>query len=140
MFAKKRNSRRRFTINITPLIDVLFLLLIFFMVSSTFVEKPGIEVTLPQAKTAALNRADDTIVTIEHDGTMYFNAEKIQHHELSNRLAQVQLKNINEPIILQADENVAYKTVVFVMDTARQLGFSNIISLTLHEGTPPANE
>ncbi len=140
MFAEKKTHRQRSVINITSLIDVLFLLLIFFMVSSTFVEKPGIEVTLPQAKTATLNRADETIVTIEQDGTLYFNDEKIQPQELHNRLAQVQLKNIDEPIILQADENVAYKTVVFVMDTARQLGFSNIVSLTLHEGAPPANE
>lgn len=137
MFAQHRPKRQRSTINITPLIDVLFLLLIFFMVSSTFVEKPGIEVSLPQAKTATVSRADETIISIEQDGTLYFNEEKIRPDELYNRLAQVQLKNINEPIILQADENVAYKMVVLVMDTARQLGFSNIVSLTLPSEKSP---
>ena len=130
MFLEKKAKKRNLTINITPLIDVIFLLLIFFMVSSTFVEQPGIELSLPQAKTSSMKRAEETIITLDKDGTIYFNADKIDKTQLYNKLAELQLKKDKKPLVLQADENVAYKTVVFVMDTARELGFSDILALT----------
>ena len=130
MFLEKKQKKRNLAINITPLIDVIFLLLIFFMVSSTFVEQPGIELTLPQAKTSSVKRAEETIITLDKDGNIYFNADKIDPNQLYNKLSELQLKKEKKPLVLQADENVAYKTVVFVMDTARELGFSDILALT----------
>ncbi|MCD6459903.1 biopolymer transporter ExbD [bacterium] len=130
MFFEKKEKKRNLTINITPLIDVIFLLLIFFMVSSTFVEQPGIELSLPKAKTSSIKRAEETIITIDKDGSIYFNADKIKSTQLYNKLAELQLKKNKKQLVMQADENVAYKTVVFVMDTARELGFTDILALT----------
>jgi len=130
MFLEKKSKKRNLAINITPLIDVIFLLLIFFMVSSTFVEQPGIELTLPQAKTSSIKRAEETIITLDKDGNIYFNADQIDRNQLYNKLSELQLKRDKKPLVLQADENVAYKTVVFVMDTARELGFLDILALT----------
>jgi biopolymer transport protein ExbD len=109
---------------------VLFLLLIFFMVSSTFIEKPAIELSLPKAKTSELKRTDEIIISLDKEGNMFLDGIKIQPDQLSTKLGGFQLKKKQGQIILEADENVAYKTVVFVMDTARDLGFTNIVALT----------
>lgn len=139
MFVEYRVKRKsKLGINITPLIDVIFLLLIFFMVSSSFIEKPAIELTLPQAKTAQLKRAEETIISVDKDGTIYVNSEKILPHQLRQKLGEIQLTKHEEQIILQADEDVAYKTIIFVMDTARDIGFKNIVALTTK--TEPADE
>lgn len=131
MFADTvRKKRKNLGINVTPLIDVLFLLLIFFMVSSTFIEKPGIDLTLPQAKTAELSRTENTIVSVDKDGNIFINAEKVPAEKLEKKLAAVQLKKHDDQLVLQADENVPYKIIVFIMDTARNIGFKNIVALT----------
>lgn len=130
MFAQHTPRKRNYVINLAPLIDVLFLLLIFFMVSSTFIEKPGIDLSLPKAKTSELKRTDEIIITLDKEGNMFFEGMKIDPAQLSVKLGGLQLKNKQGQIILEADENVAYKTVVFVMDTARDLGFTNIVALT----------
>ncbi len=131
MFADSvRKKKKNLGINITPLIDVLFLLLIFFMVSSTFIEKPGIDLTLPQAKTAELSKTEDTIVSVDKDGNIFINAKKVPSDKLENKLASIQLEKHEDQLVLQADENVPYKVIVFIMDTARNIGFKNIVALT----------
>ncbi len=131
MFAEPRKHKKNTIINITPLIDVVFQLVIFFAVTTTFGEKPSIELILPQAKTAQLARMEETVITLDKDGNIFFNATKIQPDQLRNKLTEIQLSNKSDgQIVLQADERVAYKTVVFVMDTAREIGFKNVVSLT----------
>jgi len=131
MFADSdRKNKKTLGINITPLIDVLFLLLIFFMVSSTFIEKPGIDLTLPQAKTAELSKTENTIVSVDKDGNIFINAEAVPSDKLEEKLAIIQLEKHDDQLVLQADENVPYKIIVFIMDTARNIGFKNIVALT----------
>lgn len=130
MFAQERSRRSRYNINIAPLIDVLFLLLIFFMVSSTFIEKPGIDLSLPQAKTSEMQRAENIIITLDTLGALYVNGEKIEQSQLRNKLMEMRLKKNEDAIVLEADENIPYKHVVFVMDTARDIGFNSIVALT----------
>lgn len=131
MFAERKPRKKSSIINITSLVDVQFIMLLFFMISSTFVEKPGIDLLLPQAKTAELKRTDDIIITIDKKGTLYCNGTKIDCDNLRNKLGELQLQGKSKAqIVLEADENVAYKTVVFVMDTARDMGFSNMVALT----------
>ncbi|MEW6536508.1 MAG: biopolymer transporter ExbD [Candidatus Auribacterota bacterium] len=131
MFAEEINQKKKMGINITPLIDVVFLLLIFFMVSSTFIEKPGIDLSLPKAKTAEMQKAENIIITLDKTGVIYINGEKISPDILGKELSKLRLeKSADEPVILEADENIPYKDVIFVMDTARDIGFSSIVALT----------
>jgi len=131
MFAESRKIKKNTIINITPLIDVVFQLVIFFAVTTTFVEKPAIELILPHAKTAQLSRAEETVITLDKDGNIFFNSTNIDPKELRTKLSEMQLSKSGAQIVLQADERVAYKTVVFVMDTARETGFKNVVSLTM---------
>ena len=69
----RTGRKRKVSINITPLIDVLFLLLIFFMVSSTFLEQPGIKLELPHAKSAVVVEQKDYILFIDKESKMFLN-------------------------------------------------------------------
>jgi biopolymer transport protein ExbD len=117
-------------VNITPLIDVVFLLLIFFMVSTTFERESEIEVTLPQAAIDAPVKDDFVIqVTINSEGTYFINGQRVINSQTST-LKQAMLKvaegRQDPPIIVSADANATHQAVVRVMDAARQLGFVHL--------------
>ncbi|WP_455210354.1 ExbD/TolR family protein [Kaarinaea lacus] len=117
-------------VNITPLIDVVFLLLIFFMVSTTFERESEIEVTLPEAAIDAPVEEEFVIeVTINSQGTYFVNGQRVINTQTST-LKQAMLKvaegRQDPPIILSADANATHQAVVRVMDAARQLGFVHL--------------
>lgn len=117
-------------VNITPLIDVVFLLLIFFMVSTTFERESEIEVTLPKAAIDKPVKEDFLIeVTINSEGTYFVNGQRVintQTATLKQALLKVADGRQDPPIIVSADANTTHQSVVKVMDAARQLGFIHL--------------
>lgn len=117
-------------VNITPLIDVVFLLLIFFMVSTTFERESEIEVTLPEAAIDAPVEEEFVIeVTINAQGTYFVNGQRVintQTATLKQAMLKVAEGRQDPPIILSADANATHQAVVRVMDAARQLGFVHL--------------
>lgn len=123
----KVNSKRKPVINITSLIDVLFLLLIFFMVSSTFLEQPGIKLELPHAQSAVVTEQKDYTLFLDKNGEMFLNEEKVTLDNLEIQLKQV-LPNMKEKsLILKADQDALHGMVVRVMDIAKQSGVKKLI-------------
>lgn len=117
-------------VNITPLIDIVFLLLIFFMVSTTFERESEIDVTLPQATIDAPQEQNEVIeVVISSQGEFYVNGKRVINKQVST-LKQALLKVANgredPPIIISADAKATHQSVVTVMDAARQLGFVHL--------------
>jgi len=117
-------------VNITPLIDVVFLLLIFFMVSTTFERESEIEVTLPEAAIDAPVSDDISIeITISAQGIYFVNGKRVLNTQIST-LKQAMIKVSNgkdDPVIIvSADANTTHQSVVKVMDAARQLGFIHL--------------
>ena len=127
-------KRRRITpqVNITSLIDVVLLLLIFFMISTTFVTQPGIRIDLPRAKSQVKNVAQESnTIVITADNAIYINREQIASiEELRVELLTLRQEQQSELIIVKADENVAHGIVVSVMDLAKTSGFSRIAIAT----------
>ncbi|NOZ52320.1 MAG: biopolymer transporter ExbD [Gammaproteobacteria bacterium] len=125
-----RQKKDDLDVNITPLIDVVFLLLIFFMVSTTFDRESEIDVTLPEATQDVPQKKNETIeITISSEGVFYINSQRVINTQLST-LKQALLKVANgredPPIIISADAQTAHQAVVTVMDAARQLGFVHL--------------
>ncbi|MFV2057920.1 MAG: ExbD/TolR family protein [Thiohalomonadales bacterium] len=124
-------NKEELDVNITPLIDVVFLLLIFFMVSTTFDRESEIEVTLPEAAMdKPLDDDNEPLeVTISADGTYFVNGKRVVNTQISI-LKQALIKMANgrrdPPIIISADANTTHQSVVRVMDAARQLGFIHL--------------
>ena len=123
-------KRRKVIINITSLIDVLFLLLIFFMVSSTFVEQPGMKLELPESKSALTEKIRDLVLQINADGTMTLNNENISLENLEDMFKQMLPKLEEKSLVLKADKSVPHGTVVKVMDLAKLSGLEKLIIAT----------
>jgi biopolymer transport protein ExbD len=117
-------------INITSLIDVLFLLLIFFMVSSTFVEKPGMKLDLPQAETAQITQMKEMVVSITPDNTLTLDGKEIAIGDLKSLLETRLKEDADAALILRADQTVTHGMVVEVMDIAKQSGVEKLVIAT----------
>ena len=125
----RERKRKRPIINITSLIDVMFLLLIFFMVSTTFAEQPGIKLKLPSASTAEPSKLERLTLTIDKDGRMFLNDVPVQEEKLRVDLKAAASKP-DATLVLRADRDVPYGYVIHAMDISRQSGIRNIVSLT----------
>jgi len=122
-------------INLTPLIDVVFLLLIFFMVSTTFQHTRALQVALPEAsRQSAAERAPTEIeLTIEADGRMAVNGEPLDNNGKDNIRAALRSlleQPAKQPLTIRADREVAHKHVVRAMDVAAGLGLVNVAIAT----------
>ena len=121
---------KKIALNITPLIDVLFILIIFFTVSSTFLEQPGIELKLPDAESSKTHTAQKVIVYVAEDGSVYLNDASVSLTNLAE-LAKTMLAEQNEKhIVLRADEKVDHGIVIHIMDLLRKRGIYKIIIST----------
>ena len=117
-------------LNIAPLIDVVFLLLIFFMLSSHFVTQPGIKITLPSAATAKLHPEEDIIISITEDSNLYLNEKLVTLENLLKQLKMEIVKTEKKTVIIKADEKINLGLAVKVMDLARQAEAERLIIST----------
>lgn len=116
-------------INVTPLVDVVLVLLIIFMVTAPILQT-GIEVQLPQTRSVqAVDPGQRAVVTISRDELLYFRSNPINFNELGT-LLQEAIGNSSQPIFLQADEDVRWKTIVNVVDEIRQSGYETVSLVT----------
>lgn len=129
--------RRRPVLNVTSLIDVLFLLLIFLMVSSTFLEHPAIELDLPQASTSEPVKVDSLRLAIPDDGRLILEGEEIEPAALRERLREAAGENPKLLLILEADRGADYGRVVEALDAAREAGVKRISAFTRKPADAP---
>jgi len=131
-FRTSENGRRvEAIVDVTPLIDVVFLLLIFFMITTTFVNSPGIEVELPKATNSEQPlHPNDIVIAIGPDGDVIFNHKQVSLDELSALLEGKFTEMTDATVIVQADEEVFHGLVVKVMDLAKAAGFTKLAIAT----------
>ena len=126
----ERGKRIRMHLDIAPLIDIVFLLLIFFMLTANFIMQPGIKLTLPQAATAKPQEEENIIVFITKDNRIYLNDREINIDELKEALKE-ELKTAKKKIvILKADEKINLGLAVKVMDIAKEAGTEGLVIST----------
>ncbi|HQP10185.1 MAG TPA: biopolymer transporter ExbD [Candidatus Omnitrophota bacterium] len=111
-------------IDIAPLIDAIFLLLIFFMLTSSFTFQSGINVKLPKAVTSDIIKEENFIVTITSENVTYLNGTVITLKELKERLSEP--GNQNRPLLIKADRRASVGRIVDVWDLCRELGIEKI--------------
>jgi biopolymer transport protein ExbD len=119
------------TVDLTSLIDVVFLLLIFFMVSTTFDQQALLKVDLPEASVVEdrTEIPDSLELVIDNEGRMYLNDQRLVDSDARTIRAAIEQAagdSRNIPLILRADRQTPHHHVVTVMDVAAQLGFSNL--------------
>ena len=118
-------------LNLTPLIDVVFLLLIFFMVSTTFDKDSRIKVELPEAATQDEKSDEDQVLDIVVDarGRYFVNQKEVVNSDigtLKRAIEKMAAERTDLPVIITADAKATHQSVIKVMDAASQLGFVNM--------------
>jgi biopolymer transport protein ExbD len=119
--------KRRVTIDISAMIDVVFLLLLFFLVTTTFLESPGINLDLPEAKSSTSQQREQLTLMIDKNRRMFFNNEPITKNDFEPILAKALKEDATKTLVIQADQKTDYGLVVFFMDVARILGVKNLV-------------
>jgi len=111
-------------IDIAPLIDIVFQLLIFFMLTSSFVMQPGIKVNLPKAATSEVVRSENVELLVSGENITYFNGKVITTQELKNLLKQFSKRK--QSILIKADRRASLGRVVEIWDMCRDFGIAQI--------------
>lgn len=112
------------------MIDVVFLLLMFFMVTSTFLETPGINLDLPDAESSVNQKSDDLTLVIDESNNIYFRGHQIKKVDFRTELKESLATNKTKTLIIQADEKTGHGMVVYFMDIARLSGIKNLVIAT----------
>ena len=125
--AKKRT---RPTIHLTALIDIVFLLLIFFLLASSFVEQAGVAIIVPEIESEGSGLLPEIIVQIDQNGTILIDDTDVNQRQLTTIL-KLRIKSLaKDTVVIQADRRVQYDTVVEVIDAAKLAGAKNLILVT----------
>lgn len=111
-------------IDIAPLIDMVFQLLIFFMLTSSFVMQPGIKINLPKAVTSEVVKYDNIDIAISAENIIYINGKVMTTQELKGLLRQVAKRNVS--ILIKADKRASLGRVVEIWDMCRDLGVTHV--------------
>jgi len=129
---KFRKARREeVTPDVTPLVDCVFLLLIFFMLSTTFVVSPGIRINLPQAQAEPVrHERQDLRVKVDPEGTVFLGDQRASPEDLGARLRDTARTDRDTLVVIEADEETPHKFVVDVMDRAKSSGLSRLAIAT----------
>ena len=118
-------------IDIAPLIDIVFQLLIFFMLTSSFIMQPGIKVNLPKAVTSETVKAENIEIMVTSENVTYLNGKVITNTELKASLKQAAKRN--QTILIKADRRASLGRVVEIWDMARDIGVTQINIATNQE-------
>lgn len=122
----RRRKNTVLGVDLTPMIDVVFQLILFFLVSTTFAVLPAINVNLPESETSQAQPVAGITVTATSDGRLFFNEEKVTVQTLDKKLKNFDTegkKREEYPVTLEADEKVMNGTIVKIFDVLRKNGF-----------------
>ena len=120
-------------INITPLVDMVFLLLIFFMLTSSFIVLPAIKINLPKAVTSETVKDKNIIITVNSEDIIYLDEKPISIEELTEFIKQSAAQEEQRPILIKADKESSLGAIVKVWDIAREAQIEQINIATLQK-------
>ena len=113
-------------INITPMLDVVFILLIFFIVTANFIKEPGLEVNRPDSETAEPTENAAILIAVGNAGEIYMDGRRIDKRRVKANVVRLLAENPQGSVVIQADEKATADTIMAVMDGAREAGVYNI--------------
>ncbi len=124
-------EKKRLSVNLTPLIDVLFILIIFFAVSSTFLEQPGIELDLPKAKSSEGHTTQKVIIYVDKDKHIFLNDNIVSMNNLIDEVKKLADIRKDKSIVIKADAAVPHGIIISIMDLLREQGIYKIVISTV---------
>ena len=120
-------------INLTPMLDVVFIMLIFFIVTASFVKEAGIDVNRPEAATAVKKERANILVAISDQGEIWINKRQIDVRAVQANIERLKAENPQGSVVIQADKKATTETLIKVMDASRAAGVFDV-SIAAQEG------
>jgi len=128
-----RASKIDATINMAPLIDVVFLLLSFFMITSTYIKTSAINVNLPKAATSDAQANREAVITLYKSGTITLNNKTIDIEQLGKAIKQLSIKDKQLVVTISGDKGIDYGKLIEIMDIVRLTGVKRLSLATIHK-------
>jgi biopolymer transport protein ExbD len=125
---RRRQNRRKSEseVNLTPMLDVVFIMLIFFIVTASFVKESGIEISRPGASTAVRKEKGNILIAISANDQIWMNRRQVDPRALRANIERAHAENPQGAVIIQADKAAKTGLLVQVMDAARSAGVKDV--------------
>ncbi len=125
---RRRRDRRKSgsEVNLTPMLDVVFIMLIFFIVTASFVKESGIEISRPGASTAVRKEKGNILIAISANDQIWMNRRQVDPRALRANIERAHAENPQGSVIIQADKEAKTGLLVKVMDAARSAGVKSV--------------
>ncbi len=125
---RRRQDRRKSEseVNLTPMLDVVFIMLIFFIVTASFVKESGIEISRPGASTAVKKERGNILIAISANDQIWMNRRQVDPRALRANIERAHAENPQGAVVIQADKEAKTGLLVQVMDAARSAGVKDI--------------
>lgn len=117
-------------VNVTPLLDIVFIMLIFFIVTATFIKEPGVEVTRPPADTAEQQRLVSILVAIDSDNRIWINRKETPVDQVRLAVERLRRENPRGSAVVQADNDAHAEYLVDVLEQIRAAGVKDVIAVS----------
>ncbi|NMP32831.1 biopolymer transporter ExbD [Thalassotalea sp. M1531] len=125
-FINHNNQDQEASVDITPMLDVVFIMLIFFIVTATFVKLSGIEVDPPKASTAVVQEKANILIAIDENNKIWINRREVDFRALRPNIERLHAENPKGSVVIQADKMSRNETLIKVMDASRRAGVYDI--------------
>ncbi|MEX1032167.1 MAG: biopolymer transporter ExbD [Cellvibrionaceae bacterium] len=133
MARKKIRQEDESAIDVTPMLDVVFIMLIFFIVTSVFIKEAGIEVNRPDATTATPKDNVAILVAINNNNEIWIDKRRVDVRAVKSVIERMRAENPEGSLVIQADNEANVKTLTAVADAARELGLYDVSIATENE-------
>jgi biopolymer transport protein ExbD len=114
------------SVDITPMLDVVFIMLIFFIVTATFIKEAGIDVDKPEAATAVVQEKASILIAIDADDNVWINRRQVDVRSVRSIIERLHAENPKGTVVIQADRDSRNNMLVQVMDASRRAGVYDI--------------
>ncbi|NIV18148.1 MAG: biopolymer transporter ExbD [Woeseiaceae bacterium] len=126
LFAEEEENE----INLTPMLDVVFIMLIFFIVTASFIKEAGIQVSRPEAITAESQEDAAILIAISANDEIWIDRREVEPRGLRTHIERLHAENPKGSIVIQADENSTNERLISVMEAAKAVGVTNVAIAT----------
>ncbi len=129
----RKRSKQDYVVDITPVVDIVFILLIFFMVSTTFNVTSGLKLELPSSHSQQqVSKNKELVISVTASGKFYVQDEEVSDSKLRNRILNATKGDPNMGVVLRADGRTEHRYVVRVLDVLRGLGMGKVAIATVN--------
>ena len=126
LFSETDQAEEESEINITPMLDVVFIMLIFFIVTASFVKESGIDVNKPDAQTARSQDKANILIAITESGEIWIDRHLVDPRAVRVIIERMHAENPQGTVVIQADKKSTTEVLIQVMDASRQAGVDNV--------------